>query len=88
MQKNIAISPEFHKTLKLAALQANLNLGQYIEHIVDSQKRLSLMARELSHMKKGDVYSLDIGNKLIVLQAEAVHGFEQMKAYKEIEDAE
>lgn len=72
MQKNIPVDAELHQELKLESVHKGVSLKQHITDLHSSQQRLSQMLRDLMAMKKGDVYRIDIGGKMIALQADEV----------------
>ena len=78
MQKTVAIDSCLHRSIKIAAANKDLSVKAYLQHLYDSQLRLSTTLLELSKMEKGDVYRLELQNRLVVLNCENSLAIEQV----------
>ena len=76
MVKHLVVTHELHTQLKIAATNRGTSVKAHLEHLLDSQKRLAMLASDLENMSKEDVYRLVTADKVILLKAEEVLFFD------------
>lgn len=74
--KNIAIEEKFHTKLKNLAKKRKMSLQSYTEYLLDHESRFDDLIYSLSLLDKGESYTIEFPNKLMVLNAQEVLNIE------------